>query len=115
AGQLEQLVAEFACGGSTVEDAPVDHELLCAKARPLDKAQRDTLMRTGLDGIDHLASRNCGRIAFALKQEFRVVDAARHVGSEDQQQIHFLGGVRASAGPKRKRSRPDEETSASKE
>ncbi len=97
-GNSSELVAEFAGGGGAVDHGPVDHQLLRAEARPLDEAERDALVRAGLDRVDHARVGDRRRIAFALQLEFRVIDAARDVGGEHQQEVDLLRG-RRERGP----------------
>src|SRR5262249_46025594 len=70
ARQFQELIAEFACRVGAVDDGPINHELLCAKARPFDEAKGDALLRAGFDRIHHvwIGDRSC--VAFALQQEF---------------------------------------------
>ena len=92
ARHFQQLVAELARGRGAVDHRPVDHELLRAEARPFDEADRDLLVRSGPDRIEHLRVGDRRGVAFALQLELRMVDAARHVGGQHQQQVDLLGG-----------------------
>ena len=94
AGQFEQLVSEFARGAGAVDHGPVDDELLRAEARPLDEADGDALMRAGFDGLHHQRIGDRRRVALPLQQEFRMVDAARHVGGQHQEEVDGFGGTR---------------------
>ena len=58
------------------------------------KVSADAAVMAGADGVEHARIGNGRGIAFALQLEFRVVDAARHVGGEHQQQIDVVGGAR---------------------
>ena len=94
ARQFQELVAEFARGAGPIDQAPVNHQFLRAETRSFDKAQRDALMRAGPDRINHVRVRDCRRVAFPLQQEFRMIDAARHVGRKHQEEIDLLGSAR---------------------
>ena len=94
AGQFQQLVAEFARRCRAVDHGPVDHELLRAETRPFDKADRNALMRAGADRVEHLRIGDRRGITLALQQEFRMIDAARDIGGQDEQQVDLLGGER---------------------
>src|SRR2546430_2217534 len=74
----------------SVDQAPVDHQLLRAEARPLDEAHRDALMRARLDGVDHMRIRDCRSVAFTLQQEFRMINAARDVRGQHEQEVDLL-------------------------
>ncbi len=47
----------------------------------------------GPDRIEHARIGDRGRVALALQNEFVIVDAARHIGGQHQQQIDFLAGA----------------------
>ncbi len=83
----------FAAAASPIS-RPVDHHALRADARPLDEGHADAPVMAGADGVEHARIGNGGGIAVALQLEFRVVDAARHVGGEHQQQVDVIGGTR---------------------
>ena len=51
-------------------------------------------MRAGLDGFEHAAVGDRGRVAVTLQHEFGLIDAARDVDRENQQQIDVLVGAR---------------------
>ena len=74
-----------------VDQGPIDHDLLRAEAGPFDEANRNPLVRTGTDRFEHLRVGDCRRIALSLQQEFRMIDAARNIGGEHQQQVDPLG------------------------
>ncbi len=103
-GQFQELVAEFTGRAGTVDDGPIDHKLLRAEARPFDEAERNALLRTGFDRVHHLRIGDRRRIAFALQQEFRMIDAARNVGRQREQEVDLLGGKRACRGHQSQRS-----------
>ena len=94
AGQFEQLISEFARGAGAVDHGPIDDKLLRAEARPFDEADRDALMRAGFDRLHHQRIGDRRRVALPLQQEFRMVDAARHVGGQYQQEVDVFGGTR---------------------
>jgi len=81
-------------GGHAVDDAPIDHELLLAGARPIDEADRDLLVGTGFDRIENLRIGDGGRISLTLQQELRLLHAARHIHGQSEQQVDLLGGER---------------------
>ena len=89
-------VAEMARRIGAVDDAPIDHQLLLAGARPIDEADGDLLVGAGFDRLQHLRIGDGGRVALALQQEFRLLHAARHVHRQSEQQIDLLGGARMS-------------------
>ena len=93
-GLLDQLVAELLCRRAVADLGPVDHHVLRADARPLDEGRADASIMAGADGVEHARIGNGGGIAFALQLEFRVVNAARHVGGEHQQQVDVVGRAR---------------------
>ena len=97
-------------GCGAVDLGPVDDELLRADARPFDETDRDLLVRPRLDGIEHLRIGDRRRIAFALQQELGMVDAARHVRGEHQQQIDLLGGSRRGCREQDKRRERERHT-----
>ena len=74
---------------------PVDQDLLGADAGPFHKGDRDAPVAAGGDGLEHPPVGDRRGIAFALQLELVLVDAARHVGCEHQQQIDRLGGARS--------------------
>ncbi len=51
-------------------------------------------MAAGADGLEHALVGDRGGVALALELELGLVDAARHVGGEHQQQVDRLGGAR---------------------
>ena len=53
------------------------------------------LLRPDGDRLQHPLVGDRGGVAFALKLELGLIDAARHVGGEHQQQIDLFGGLRA--------------------
>ena len=73
---------------------PVGDDVLLPGARPLDKADRDCAGSPAADRREHARVGQCGRVALALQCELALVDAARHIGGEHEQQI---GGLRAHA------------------
>ena len=80
-------------GSGAVDDRPVDHQLLCPEARPFHEVERDLLMRAGFDGFQHAAVGDGGRVTVTLQHEFRLIDAARDVDREHQQQIDVFRGA----------------------
>jgi hypothetical protein len=74
-----------------VDHRPIgDHQLL-AGAGPFDEAYRDGAVGPAADrGEDARIGQGRG-IALALQLELALVDAARHVGGEDEQQVRILG------------------------
>src|ERR1700722_9409117 len=90
-------IAEVGCAGDTIDDVPADHEVLLSWARPIDKANCDLLVRTGLDRIEHLRIGNCGRITLTLQQKLRLIHAARHVHREGEKEIDLLSSARKRA------------------
>ena len=60
------------------------------------KLERDLAVRAGADGVEHPRVGDRGGVALALQLELLMVDAARDVGGEHQQQIDRL---RARAAP----------------
>src|SRR5262249_35478240 len=46
----------------------------------------------GFYRLEHVRVRDRSRVAFALQQEFRMVDAARDIRRQDQQEIDLLRG-----------------------
>jgi len=75
-----------------VDEGPIDHEFLRAEARPFDKAKADALLRAGFDRVQHVRIGDRCRIAFALEQEFRMIDAARYIRGEHQQKVDLFRG-----------------------
>ena len=51
-------------------------------------------MAAGADGLEHPLVGDRRGVALALQLELGLVDAARHVGGEHQQQVDRLGGAR---------------------
>src|SRR5262249_59125404 len=90
--QFQELIAKFTRWLGAVDDRPVDQELLRAESRPFDKANRDALMRSGFDRLEHVRVRDRNRVAFALQQEFLMIHAARDMRRHDQQAIDLLRG-----------------------
>ncbi len=92
-GCLGELVGEAARSGGAVDARPIDHDFLRAKPGPFDEADCNLAVRTGLDRVEHLpVGHRCG-IAFSLELEFRMRDAARHVGGQHEQEVDLLGGT----------------------
>ena len=56
------------------------------------KATAMRLLRPGGDRLEHPLVGDRGGVAFALKLELGLIDAARNVGGEHQQQIDLFGG-----------------------
>ena len=94
ARRLDQLIAEPAGGRGTVDHGPVDDDLLRADAGPFDEIERDLAVHAGADGVEHLRVRDRRGVAFALQHELLVVDAARDVGRQHQQEIDLLRACR---------------------
>jgi hypothetical protein len=71
-------------------------------AGPFEEAHRDPAQGAGPDRPHHARVAEGGGIALALQGELAFVDAARHVGRQDQLEVHFLGrwgtGQRRSRG-----------------
>ena len=67
----------------------------------------DLAERAGADRLDDPRIHDGCRIAVALQLEFRRVDAARHVGGEDEKQIDLLGGARDQCRREHKNGRED--------
>ena len=82
--QFQELIAKFTRWLGAVYDRPVDQELLCAETRPFDEANSDALLRAGFDRLEHVRVGDRSRVAFALQQEFRMVDAARDIRRQHQ-------------------------------
>ncbi len=51
-------------------------------------------MPAGGDGFQHALVGDRGGVAFALQLELGLIDAARDVGRQHQQQVDLLGGAR---------------------
>ncbi len=105
ARRFQQLVAELARRAGAVDHGPVDHDLLRADAGPFDEADRDLPVRPGADRVEHPRVGDRRRVALALQQEFGMVDAARHVGGQHQQQVDLLGGARPAADKRQRQQR----------
>ena len=89
-GVSTKLVAELLGCGGVADLRPVDHDVLGAGAGPLDECHADVAVAARADGIEHARiGDRCG-IAVALQLEFGVVDAARYVGGEHQQEIDVV-------------------------
>ena len=108
ARRFQQPVAESCARLGTVDQRPVDDDLLRCR-RPTTRRSRP---RCGRLRPERIASSTRGSvmrggIAFALQLEFGLVDAARHVGRQHQQQIDRLGRARreAAASSMRKANR----------
>ena len=84
----------FLRGVGAVDHGPVDHHLLRADARPFHEGDRDAPVAAGGDRLEHALVGDRGGVAFALQLELGLIDAARHVGGEHQQQIDLFGGLR---------------------
>ena len=87
---------------------PVDQHPLRADARPLDVGHADAAVMARANGIEHARVGDGGGVAFALQLEFRIVDAARHVGCEHEEKVHLVGG-RCNGRPERGGSKDHEQ------
>jgi hypothetical protein len=54
------------------------------------------------DRPQHARVGHCRRVAFALQVEFSVIDAARHIGREHEQEVDRLGPRDRDAGKRGK-------------
>jgi hypothetical protein len=72
-------------------DGPVDDHILLGCASPLDKDNSDRMIGCAGDRAQHPRIRHRRDVALELEIEFAVIDAARHIGREYQQEVDFLG------------------------
>ena len=99
ARRFQQLVAELARRALRPPITVQSITTFCAlDARPFDEADGDAPVAARADRVEHARVGDRGGIALALQLEFRLVDAARDVGGEHQQQIDRLGGARDGCG-----------------
>ncbi len=92
--QFEQLVAKRLGGLGTVDDGPVDHHLLVANSGPFLEQHADAAIKAGADRLEHTRIGDRHGIAVALQLEFGLIDAARYIRRQHQQQIDRLGRAR---------------------
>jgi hypothetical protein len=76
---------------AVTDHRPVDHHLLLIRTRPFDEADGDRAIFAGGDGLQHARIGHGRGIAVALQLELVVIDAARHVGGQNQRQINVFG------------------------
>ena len=78
-------------GGRLVADhRPVNDGLHFEAAGELHIGDADRTGRTALDGAEYDLAGEGGRITLFLQGELAVVDAARHVGDQDERHVHVL-------------------------
>lgn len=80
-----------------VNHGPVDHDLLTVAARLFHKQDRDVAVVAGADGLRDLVVGDCRGVAMALQLKFLLIDAARYVCRQHQQQIYRLNRTRRRA------------------
>jgi hypothetical protein len=87
------VVGEHACRHVVADDGPIDQHILFIG--PLDERHGDTAMLPGLHRSQDPHIQHRGGIAIALQGKTAIIDAARHIGREHEQQVDFflrLGG-----------------------
>jgi hypothetical protein len=94
ARRVEQQRREGRRALAVADHCPIGDHLLLLRARPFDEADGDRAILPRGDGAQHARIGDRGGIALALQLELVVVDAARHVGGQDQRHVHLLGAGR---------------------
>ena len=90
---FDDQISEAGRSSRAIEDAPIDYELLLEGAGPIDEADRNLLVGTGFDGVEHPGIGYRRRIALTLELELRLIHAARHIHGQYEKQVDLLGSV----------------------